>query len=990
MAYSIWDKQPELVLPQIPFDFLGKLAEGQKQDLEKVDERIGKTQGLFASLQAAPGHEPLRDELVNTYNTKVNDLLTKHGNNLLSREMSRELTSLAAEFANNSSVQKVTKSWDWYSKNQQTLWETTSKSGFVDAPGILDDKGNFKPNEIEYNYTTFKLTPFAGDVMTRLQETIGLQKEAKLKELNIQPVYDAETGKTYYRNEDVEHIFKDPKYLDPVLDAVYKTVTENPELVPEYKWFARYLKSQHGEKGWKGALVDVINNQAAPPNYFHWRDSKIKYTDEDGGTKSSSTTSKKPEDLGTSGAAVTVSADPAIVDEQGIPIYTSEGFEGYHQSLKDRELTLKNEATKLFFTDANGNSTLVGADGAPLKYANGQQVTGLVATESGPQIDVNYISDPNLKSQALAKNNELAYNFRKKTEAAELRAHFAKKYGFEVDAPVTTQVNLTSMAKANEEAVLKALHGNDGLTNMLDNFVRSMGLSISDSVERSLINKTLTSRKAYEEFLRKSGVDETIITNALNTYDTKYNETIEKLEPKYARYKKDIEEWLQAPVYKQEFRYTASKPELQNELKKLAAVNNYVNIERTKVDLKTLSLADPSNAKEKDALRANSYFWENANYGIRYDTSMGEWVVDVYGSTAEKDGKFESVEVRGLVGVTEIANQIDPIMSVKYLTEQQDFYKQLDVSNGRMATLSSYKTITDSRGVVTKIEDYGIKVKTPIESIQSGEYVNTSDFIFKLPELNSTPNGKLVMKASSYFDLNKFIEAYNDIKTSSVYTETDKGKRISDLIQNADKYNIVAFNGNIGGLNAEYFPIEESAYTKRNRVLSTSTTATNAIGETSSTLPASYNSLLGIINKVEAASYSTLFNNVEQKAGSFKGMDITTKTLNELYEFTSTGGDYDIYTKKERGEDFKATPLGKYQIVGDTLKRVAAALNLPGDTKFTPEIQDKMFVYLLRERLQRGSTLAEKRKQLRQEWEGFKNVSDSELNDAIQQIENNI
>jgi muramidase (phage lysozyme) len=145
--------------------------------------------------------------------------------------------------------------------------------------------------------------------------------------------------------------------------------------------------------------------------------------------------------------------------------------------------------------------------------------------------------------------------------------------------------------------------------------------------------------------------------------------------------------------------------------------------------------------------------------------------------------------------------------------------------------------------------------------------------------------------------------------------------------------------------------------------------------------------MLTLLNKVEAGSYKTLYNNAETTSKSFKDVDITSKTLAELYEFTKSGGAYDKYSKEIRKSVKKATPLGKYQIVGQTLKDAATALGLPDDTMFTPEIQDKMFIYLLQQRLTKGGTLAEKRTQLRNEWEGLNNVSDTELDEAIKLIE---
>ena len=73
MPFSIYDKIPKSPLPSSPFDFIAKLAEGQKQDLDKLDARIAETQGLFAKLTPAEGHEPWAQKVSDRYNKDLND-----------------------------------------------------------------------------------------------------------------------------------------------------------------------------------------------------------------------------------------------------------------------------------------------------------------------------------------------------------------------------------------------------------------------------------------------------------------------------------------------------------------------------------------------------------------------------------------------------------------------------------------------------------------------------------------------------------------------------------------------------------------------------------------------------------------------------------------------------------------------------------------------------------------------------------------------------
>jgi muramidase (phage lysozyme) len=91
-----------------------------------------------------------------------------------------------------------------------------------------------------------------------------------------------------------------------------------------------------------------------------------------------------------------------------------------------------------------------------------------------------------------------------------------------------------------------------------------------------------------------------------------------------------------------------------------------------------------------------------------------------------------------------------------------------------------------------------------------------------------------------------------------------------------------------------------------------------------------------------------------------------------------------------------STPLGRYQIVGNTLRRLRKKLNIPDDAIFTPELQDRLFKTLLEERLSGETTVAGKRKALRHEWEGLRSrmvdgkergTSDEELDAAIAKFE---
>lgn len=138
------------------------------------------------------------------------------------------------------------------------------------------------------------------------------------------------------------------------------------------------------------------------------------------------------------------------------------------------------------------------------------------------------------------------------------------------------------------------------------------------------------------------------------------------------------------------------------------------------------------------------------------------------------------------------------------------------------------------------------------------------------------------------------------------------------------------------------------------------------------------------INATESGgSYDTLFGHSQRDGGAFAGVKVSEMTIGELINFA--GGEYGKWAKKKLG--YTATPMGKYQFVGTTMKKVAQDMGLSSDTVFTPEVQDRMFHYQLSRRINSGSTMASKIKNIRSEWEGFKSIPDTVLANLISEYE---
>lgn len=146
--------------------------------------------------------------------------------------------------------------------------------------------------------------------------------------------------------------------------------------------------------------------------------------------------------------------------------------------------------------------------------------------------------------------------------------------------------------------------------------------------------------------------------------------------------------------------------------------------------------------------------------------------------------------------------------------------------------------------------------------------------------------------------------------------------------------------------------------------------------------------LIGLIDQTEGgANYNTLYGH-SQNGGAFDGVNVSDMTLRDLYAFSDPSGAYGQWVAGRNGGTV-ATPMGRYQIVGTTLRSAADGMGLSPDTKFTPQIQDSMAAYLARGRLDGAKSPAAKRAALRSEWEGFKGVSDAALDAAIADFEAN-
>lgn len=138
-----------------------------------------------------------------------------------------------------------------------------------------------------------------------------------------------------------------------------------------------------------------------------------------------------------------------------------------------------------------------------------------------------------------------------------------------------------------------------------------------------------------------------------------------------------------------------------------------------------------------------------------------------------------------------------------------------------------------------------------------------------------------------------------------------------------------------------------------------------------------------LLDKYEGGGdYDTLFKFSNREGGPFAGVQVSTMTIGQLKAFAN--GEYGSWSVKQLG--YKATPMGRFQFVGDTLTVTAAKMGLGDNVVFSPEIQNKMFVFLANEVIS-GKSPEGKRAALRSTWTGLKNASNSELDTMIAELE---
>lgn len=151
------------------------------------------------------------------------------------------------------------------------------------------------------------------------------------------------------------------------------------------------------------------------------------------------------------------------------------------------------------------------------------------------------------------------------------------------------------------------------------------------------------------------------------------------------------------------------------------------------------------------------------------------------------------------------------------------------------------------------------------------------------------------------------------------------------------------------------------------------------------------NRLWDLVDRTEGGGdYDTLFG-YSNNGGRFDDVRVSQMTLGELRDFASPSGEYGRWVRDELGRSGQpariATPMGRWQIVGTTLRNAQRDLGLGDDVVFDANTQRQIADHLARNRLASSDTMEGKMRGLRNEWEGFRHVSDADLRAAILDFE---
>lgn len=92
--------------------------------------------------------------------------------------------------------------------------------------------------------------------------------------------------------------------------------------------------------------------------------------------------------------------------------------------------------------------------------------------------------------------------------------------------------------------------------------------------------------------------------------------------------------------------------------------------------------------------------------------------------------------------------------------------------------------------------------------------------------------------------------------------------------------------------------------------------------------------------------YDALFNYQNRPGGLFDDIKVSEMSVDQALNFASPQSGYGNYVKMVNPEGVYSTPMGAFQVVGNTLKMAKRGLNLRGDEIMTRQLQDRIGRYI--------------------------------------------
>lgn len=833
MAFSIYDKLPKSPLPTSPFEFLAKLAEGHKQDLDKLDERIANTQGLFAKLVPAKGHEGMTARVSDKYNQQLTNLMDKYGNNPLSREFSRELTSLVTTFTQDSEVRKIVDSRDFYEKNAGVIEQEKFKGAIVNAPGILDDNGDYSENENLYSWDSFNLTPF-GDSGGSIRTIYNILRDNKMRTSGATPKMTPE-GKMYWEITDLERIWNTEETraetARAILDMTFDPTRPDPGLnylrANAQKLFPDDIQAQ------EDYAMEYIKNQGIPFN-VDWR---IEDTRVQEGTKKSGSDSDSDSDVVKVGVIPTVGLDymttatgERIMDVDAL---TQEGSR-YSSQIDGLLSTQKLKSISASLLDGSGNLL----------------PNAIITDDQGNRvINDELITDKFEKETALNTNAELRAYQGRQLSARMLNAYYAEEAtGTDIDPlgdiksqvlenvkPATKQklynewINGGSLfsASASEKAYDMIMDNWDYLTPNQKALINrdfrtftkngdSKGNTFGTIYSGETIDAETTYKRqlnALQTLLSDKTLDKrvseplTILTRGTPNPDgsyvggwDEYEASVLKEDEVYKKYAEQTNNYLNSTIYTQGYTYSISKSEQRTRIADLLAlaVTN-LDIQRSNFGPKGgYASQEVSDAMKQDIIadldeKRGSSNPDYSNIGIRFDESKGKFVLDI----TTKDGIFE-IGGYDQQGLAEIVRMQDPQMSELYVQKKALLIEQLKNTGGRMAL---YDVPVRDNNTNQLVENNRIIVRSAYETY--GSAASQGDYMFCIPEVPGR-----VFVAKNQWALINMLEGYKEAKQAG-----RSGDVLKDtVLQLMDGYSVTSINDRDYNIGGRYFPTNRSRF----------------------------------------------------------------------------------------------------------------------------------------------------------------------------------